>query len=402
MADEDNDFFKLSDFLFSFLPDDKELISNAKRIFDEKRDKYLAEKKCFLCGREFRRIKSHHIPYSILRNIQQEEIGKYNFFLNLPFISEKVDGAKKAGTFRLICSDCDRKYFQNYEKKELYFDEKEGNSSYSLNGLDFITDKFVTEIALKNYLKSFYERDYEKLAYDALLLAFQNKFGSCLLERYIKNDMSAEEMQTYFCNMMGYYCPRYANLKRQYEIYLTDLNDYNRIIHELQQTYNNNEFIYKPFFVIRLNYVVPYAAQSDITLYTDFKGTLINDCYDLKKSASNEEIHVAVFPLKNTSYVIAGFYYYTKKYNNFILDFEELSIQDKLRAINYIIFKYCDDYYFSKKISLSWHERKSIAKVIDSTQFIRKEINYEKIIKFHSLNNRYDIPNLLDKKYAIG
>ncbi len=90
-----------------------------------------------------------------------------------------------------------------------------------------------------------------------------------------------------------------------------------------------------------------------------------------------------------------------KRYRKFVSDFNKLEEDDKLQVINYILLRYSEDYFLSPQIDDEI--KKQIKGVVDKGSDIVSSSNaiYD-ALKDHSLSNRFDIPNLLDKKYAIG
>lgn len=89
-----------------------------------------------------------------MKNIDLDgKLDYFNAMLNLPLINEDK-GIGEAGTFKLICNDCDNKIFQDYEE---------------LNKLDYPpTEVMLKEIALKNVLMMLNKRYFEIELYHTL------------------------------------------------------------------------------------------------------------------------------------------------------------------------------------------------------------------------------------------
>lgn len=95
---------------------------------------------CYYCGKEVSSFcNSHSVPAFCLRNISEDgNVLTLNALIDNPlFESEK--GIKKAGTFQLICRDCDSKIFAEYENPENYISKP--------------SPKMIAQMALKNNLK---------------------------------------------------------------------------------------------------------------------------------------------------------------------------------------------------------------------------------------------------------
>ena len=71
---------------------------------------------CLWCGEKITRFcNSHSLPQCILRNIDTDgKVDYFNSMLNLPLINLDK-GINEAGTFKLLCRECDGKIFQDYE-----------------------------------------------------------------------------------------------------------------------------------------------------------------------------------------------------------------------------------------------------------------------------------------------
>lgn len=77
-----------------------------------------ANRKCLLCGKNINGFcNSHSVPRMILQQIaDQGWVLKTDVSINPSKETERGYGLKRAGTFHLICSECDKKCFLDYEK----------------------------------------------------------------------------------------------------------------------------------------------------------------------------------------------------------------------------------------------------------------------------------------------
>ena len=96
---------------------DDERIINARKKYSQliNKSKQQAKKKeCLWCGKQITRFcNSHSVPQCVLRNI--DEAGKLDYFnsiVNLPLVN-KDKGIAEAGTFKLVCPECDSRIFQD-------------------------------------------------------------------------------------------------------------------------------------------------------------------------------------------------------------------------------------------------------------------------------------------------
>ena len=155
------------------------------------------------------------------------------------------------------------------------------------------------------------------------------------------------------------------------------------------------------FYFKKLNYIVPIASQTQVVLIGDLSDNLINNIYCESSHYHLKELYLFIFPLE--SFSVVGMFYdlVDKRYRKFVSDFNKLEEDDKLQVINYILLRYSEDYFLSPQIDDEI--KKQIKGVVDKGSDIVSSSNaiYD-ALKDHSLSNRFDIPNLLDKKYAIG
>ena len=116
---------------------------------------------CYYCGREIGSFcNSHTVPAFCLRNIAVNgKVSTLNSIIDFPLLNNDK-GVAQAGTFQLICRDCDSKIFLDYE------------NPYNYDELP--TQKMLAQISLKNNLKFISKRRIEK------------EFFTCMLE---KNNM---------------------------------------------------------------------------------------------------------------------------------------------------------------------------------------------------------------------
>ena len=110
-----------------------------KKILKDSRNQ-AKKKTCYYCGKPCDGFcNSHTVPAFCLKNIADKGKVYYaNTIIDLPIL--KADkGVNEAGTFHLICRECDGKIFQDYEEP--------------LNYEDMPTIKMLAQVDMKNNLK---------------------------------------------------------------------------------------------------------------------------------------------------------------------------------------------------------------------------------------------------------
>ncbi len=312
--------------------------------------------KCFYCGDLVKSYcNSHSIPASFLKNISLD--GKlYTSFghVDLPPLDKDV-GVNKAGTFLFICRDCDSKIFKDYESKENYNEKP--------------NQKMLAQIAMKNYLKSTSQR-YSEIAIHETLGKEQGLDLSKISE--VKDTDLLE-------NIEGFKRAKKVSKKPlQEEYYL---------------------FLYE-----KLDYVVPIAFQHQIALAIDLEGNMINNLHNQDRSYKIQMLHLAIFPMEDSSVVLMFIDKKDSRYRSFAKQMNNLSVADKLMYINYIVFCYSEDYYLSKSINEDVITNDNLRKVsgITGISFLDSGLGIiEKLRKHYTLNRAKDIPNILMKKYRV-
>lgn len=316
--------------------------------------------KCLYCGKETTSFcNSHSIPAFSLRNIATNGVLFHsNTLVEFPLMDYEK-GINKAGTFQLICRECDGTIFQEYEEPNNYEHKP--------------TPKMIAQIAMKNYLKAISKRLNEHAIYDKLK-DFTSQFAAI-----------AEHMQ---------------------DVQDKDLNEYKKGYDKAKRLSKKNcSDEYYVFFYEKLNYVVPMAFQSSVSLVVDLDGQLINDIYYENPNYKIEDMHICVFPLKDSSIVMLFMDSKNKRYRNFYKKFNKLSLQEKLSIVNYIIFLYSEDIFLSKEIPtdvLDNDNLKNISKqtslAIASNPFVRP---IDEAKNIYDLSKHNTIPNLLNEKYKL-
>ena len=314
---------------------------------------------CYLCNKPCTSFcNSHSIPKFTLQNISEK--GKVIATLqhDIPTLGEDT-GVNKAGTFQLICRECDSKVFADYETPGAYAQTP--------------TDKMLAQIALKDYLRMLSRRFVEKELYQ----------------------------------LLGQRNPNYQNFTDEKQfIGDYDLTDFQRGYNHAKKAIekNNGSYYYLHYYTV-LDYVVPFAAQSSIIMISDFEDGVINDIYNFSSDYRQESIHIAVFPLETSSAVMVFAEQGQKRYRKFFKQFRKLSPDDQLSAINYILFAYTENIYLSARIAKQVQQNPQFMDVCRMVTDVRSPVMFDDplptAIRTFSLSKRDTIPNLLAKEYSL-
>ena len=316
---------------------------------------------CYFCGKRVTSFcNSHSVPRFCLENIATNgEVLTLNTVVDNPLLDSE-NGVNKAGTFHLICNDCDSKIFCDHENPENYSNQ--------------LTQRMIAPMALKNSLSSISKRLFE--------IELYNISGQ-------KSDVAHIFSET-------------KNTANK-----IDLKEFEDSFKKAKKALEKNSSVdYYVCYYEKLNYVVPIAFQSSLALAVDFNGNIINNIHNPSPKYRIQDIHISILPLKSETVILMFIENGDKHYRQFYKQFKKLSLEDKLAALTLIMFLYSEDMYFSKSIEKEVRESNTLceagkigADIISFTPFFDP---LEILKKSYSLDKRYEIPNLLSEKYKLA
>lgn len=313
--------------------------------------------KCILCGKNQSRFcNSHSVPRMVLQSISDNgKVLQANALIGLEVIDTEK-GISNSGTFYFICSDCDNKYFQDYENPD--------------NLQKKPTDKMMAEIALKNILIQLYKRKIEI----ELIHILHKEYG------------------------------KYENIELLDHMKSLDIDEYTAEIDFYKKIINQDDpGCFQILFWRLLPYQAPIAAQSTLALINDRSGRAINNVLDSSKCTRIENLHLCVFPMEKVTSVLVFYHKRDRKYKNLWHQFNVTTDEENLKYVNWLIFKYTENYFFSNSI-------RSIIESEKKLQILSRDyIDYPNLGFFNLydliLNNELvtmnDIPNFLHTKYSL-
>lgn len=314
---------------------------------------------CYLCGKPCSSFcNSHSIPQFMLHSVAQN--GKVISYIQKELSPEKNDpGVKSAGTFQLICRSCDNTVFQEYESPD----------SYSCTP----SDKMLAQIALKNYLHMLWKRTNEIEYYR-------------LLPKYFPHSKQMTQVKLYFAER--------------------DLRDYRKMYLYAKRALDRNlSGKYYLCFYRELDYIVPYASQAAITLFSDLDDNIVNNIFIESDEYSIECIHVCVFPLETRSVIMAFVEAGNKRYRRFYRQLNKLSLDDQLATLNYIVFSNTENVFVHSSLTKQPQENevfRDICKMtFDHTYTSMNPNPTAQALHEFGLSRRTQIPNFLSPEYAI-
>lgn len=318
---------------------------------------------CLICGEKLPFCNSHTVPQFCLKNIADNgKVKLFNALVGTELLS--VDsGINNAGTFHIICRPCDGTIFQDYENPHAYSNKP--------------SSKLLNQIALKNVLRDIYKHEIElEMMRNAKKTIHENNpFIAIMADRYFDGQIKARSL----------------DVKECYDIF---------------NVAKNNLSVVSPSVHIvsfdQLNYIVPIAFQGMIALITGVNGEVINNQYNYNPDYSVEYLHLAIFPLENSSVIIT----FSDDKNSRTLTFENelknMSNANRLEIINRIMLWYAEDYFFSPQLpkEVSDELEQSARQMQDVVSF-NPEKSLKNAVKDYDLRRDTCLPNLLSQEYAM-
>lgn len=304
---------------------------------------------------------SHSIPQFCLKRIAKDgKVYPSVWSSGMPLFDREM-GIKEAGTFQIICKDCDSKAFQEYESPGAYSSFPDG--------------QVLAQICMKNYLQMISKRKRE-------------------IELYkLELEIAPHAWRT---------------LLHKIEVAELDLSEYEQGLGRAHKAShgNHNDWYYLCYYQ-KLDYTVPFAFQGPVDLICGLNGEIINNIYNMSPNYHTEEIHIAVFPFATESVVMMITDSRKKRYSKFCRQLKKLPIEEQLAVISYIIFSYSENVFISKDIDESVFSNEAFLKMCQGTSDaisatpMANDQALDVALKKFDLSKRDEVPNLLSEQYAL-
>lgn len=301
--------------------------------------------RCLICNKPMNSsCKSHVVPQFILKEISHNGMVSYGYIFDKRNVQgcEKTTGVKNAHVFRLLCRECDRRLFSDYEKPESILDF----DSLSLEK----QTRILRQMALKAHLSHI------QMKYNRLIMKDISTGGK----------VSELEKQ-------GKFTPERI-----------DLNDH------IESVFNIRSSSYSVLYNRLLNYNVNFATQTLIYYVFDIKGKKTFDIYDLKNNEKISPFYLMVLPVEGKTRIIFYINSVNEKAAALIEQFNALTEEEKLKFlfVSQIIFD--QDFYVNPlKAEKIIKRDKRIVRLYSCTDqwFYWPIDNRRKIKKFRKYNN---------------
>ena len=305
-------------------------------------DKFSKVDNCLLCGKKMTSAcNSHVVPQFILKEIAENGHVSYGHALHTIDINglERTTGVKNAYTFRLICDECDRKTFKDYEnpKNIEYFDELDINTK----------KKVLCEMALKTHLSHISMKYRRMVARD---LPTGGKLGT--LE---------QEGKMVFAERI-------------------DIEEHERYIKMLRKFIKNNKNPFTILFDKTLDYKTKIATQTIINYNYDLTGKQVFDPDLVLYENECRYFYLMIIPYKDKTRVL--FYIeneFLKNVQSIVDQFESLTEEEKLHFLFISLIIHDQQFYMSPSFAdYIFKNDKKLVKLYVKTE---KHLSYQSKIK---------------------
>ena len=333
-------------------------------------------KKCFLCNKAKQFCNSHTIPHFVLENIAENGKLKNTQVFNNKFLISDENGLNKAQTFRIICTECDGKLFQEYETKENYTQKP--------------SQSMLKQIALKNHLSRLYKHTQEKIM-------------ACNALDEMKNMNDVQKL----------WLSSHKKFFEQQRIVAIKGMTYNEVeAKTIYSSLNNSDKIYDICYFKILDYKVPYTLQGHSCIFYGFNEEQLT--YPFVASPNKiKDLHVCIFPFSNKSIILI---FCKKDFDKYFRFFEKLKSHNnekQLSIINYLCFAYFEDIFLNNTQSGNINNNQALKEVsmaqstaltfyngnVSKKMMLKEQIKQLKTI--FSIDKHLKIPNLLSQKFEV-
>ena len=312
-------------------------------------DKFTKVDNCVLCGKNITSAcYSHVVPQFILKEIAENGHVSYGHALHTIDINglDRITGVKNAYTFRLICEDCDRKTFQDYE---------DPLNLKNYDSLDLNTKKnILCEMAIKTHLSHISMKYRRMVARD---LPTGGKLGTLEQEGKI---IFAERI---------------------------DMEEHERYIQMLRKFMKTNKNPFVVLFDKVLDYKTKLATQTLINYNFDLRGKQIFDPDLVVYENQCRYFYLMILPQKDKTRVM---FYIEKEYlpnvKTIADQFKILTDDEKLHFLFISLLIHDQQFYMSPSFADAiFKNDKKIVKLYVKTE---SSIRYQSKIKdFRKYNN---------------
>lgn len=312
-------------------------------------NKYSKVDYCLLCGRKMKSAcNSHIVPQFVLKELAENGQLAYSYSLSSVSVAglERLTGINNANTFRLICRDCDKTRFANYENPDNII-------NFDLLSLQ-LKKKVLCEMSIKTHLGHI-SMKYRRLV--SLDMANQGKISK--LESQGKL-ISAERLE---------------------------IKEHEECIDKLTKAIKTNKNPFEIVYNRVLDYKTKIATQTVINFDFDLNGKQIFDPFIIDQNNECKYFYLMIIPYKGKTRILFYIEKRNTKYVSSIIDqFGQLPEEEKLHFLFIALVIYDEQFHMSPSLSdFIYKKDKKLIKLYDETD---KNLKYRiKLKDFRKYRN---------------
>ena len=335
----------------------------------------LKPRKCLLCDKDTTSFcNSHTIPQLSLKNISDSGKLTQAGYLIGSDLSDNDKGVNNSGTIQIICRKCDSFYFQEYENE--------------MNLTSYPSDKMLSQIALKNFLLELVRRREEKYHFEKLMS--DNTSNKALYLRI--PEISSKTLENT--------SQKIKDLRNSFDYDIEDFQNEILLHRTAIEDNHKGTGAYQIIFHEVLPYKTPIAFQGSLTLIRDMCGYPVNDTSNHSKNNRIQKLHLAILPLKEKTMFLAFYHKRDRKYKSLKSQFNSTPRLKKLEFLNYLIFAYAENYYFSPKIKEKIRTNEKLV-LLSQELFGKPTLGQYVGVDSYKRVEPDEIPNFLLEEWAI-
>jgi len=330
---------------------------------------------CLFCDADFRnsskkkgRCNSHSVPKEVLKRLTVSGCPRtINSIINFDGAPKKV-GNNNAGTFGLICRECDSKVFSEYETYP--YDNEIGGEPDDVQ-------RILAEIALKDYLFEYDRSLQRKQGYKGLGASLIKDYNNFLCQ-YDRSRLSTARC-AHVQDNLDRYRVQIQSCNDQVQMADLDIKDFKEQVKETKRFIDSindglsSEKRYEIWCQHVFDCTVPLACQGLISPECSFKNEVLNNRHNPDECI--QSLHIAIFPLNSGKTFILAFSEVTADRLGILKDeLRKMCDKEQLKALLTLFMMYSEDVFLSDD---------SVADSVLSNDSLRRIAGYNGTIAYN-------------------
>lgn len=163
-----------------------------------------------------------------------------------------------------------------------------------------------------------------------------------------------------------------------YRVNQLDIIDYEKNYEIFKREYVSKKFDTFRTIYRKLNYEVEFAASGCFAVQYDLNGKLMNDIYFDKSDNKMPSIYVNIYPIESGTNIILSYHLDDDNvYGEYFNQLENLTIDELVNYLNYLIIEYTENVYFSPPLieKMTDKQKESLLRSFSSSVNLLEKLN---------------------------